>query len=106
MKRNINRYKHAKGQQRRRQGTSMKVDGIVYPADWDEAGHVTALDLVTNDNQVLRISNSEKLMTYQEATIAAEGIVEQQHRAGKSISIKRFSVIQPSPEFSNANQER
>lgn len=106
MKRNINGYPYANGQQRRRQGSSIKVDGTVYPADWDEAGHVTALDLVTNDNQVLRICNSEKLMAYQDAAIAAEGIVEQQHRAGKSISIKRFSVIQPSPEFSNANYER
>jgi hypothetical protein len=102
MKRNVNRYKHDKGQQRRRQCISMKVDGTIYAADWDEAGHVTALDLVTNDNQVLRIINSEKLMAYQDATISAEGIVAQQHRAGKSISIKRFSVTQPSPEFSDA----
>jgi hypothetical protein len=101
MKHKINRYRHDDGKQRRGPRTPIQVDGTIYPADWDEAGHVTALDLVTNDNQVLRISNSEKLMAYQDTSIAAEGIVEQQHRAGKSISIKRFSVIQPSPEFSS-----
>jgi hypothetical protein len=105
MKRKVNRNKHDKGQARRGHGISMKVDGTVYPADWDEAGHVTALDLVTNDNQVLRIRNSEKLMAYQDTTIAAEGIVEQQHRAGRYILIKRFSVTQPSPEFSDAHSE-
>jgi hypothetical protein len=70
------------------------IGGTVYPADWNEQGQVTAFDLVTGDDQVLRIRNSDKFVDYQEAYIEAQGIIEKQHRAGKSIFIKRFQVVQ------------
>jgi hypothetical protein len=81
------------GQHRKGRRTTQTISGTVYPADWDEAGDVTALDLVTGDDQVLRIRNSEKFFDYQEVTIQAHGIIEEQHRAGKSILIKRFQVM-------------
>lgn len=73
---------------------SITIDGTVYPADWNELGQVTAFDLVTGDDQVLRILNSEKFFDYEEAYIEAQGIMAHEHRAGKSILIKRFQVVQ------------
>ena len=70
------------------------IDGTIYPADWNEQGNITAFELVTGDDQVLRICNSDKFVGYQDAYIEAQGIIEQQHRAGKSIFIKRFHVIE------------
>lgn len=70
------------------------IDGTIYPADWNEQGYITAFNLVTGDDQVLRISNSDKFVDYQDAYIEAHGIIEHQHRAGKSIFIKRFHVVQ------------
>lgn len=93
MKRATSFGREGRGQQRKGSRATQTLHGTVYAADWDEAGDVTALDLVTSDDQVLRIRNSEKFIDYQEVTIQAHGIVEHQHRAGKSIFIKRFQVM-------------
>ena len=93
MKRATKRSRGDREPQRRRSQSTQTIDGTVYPADWNEAGEVIALDLVTGDDQVLRILNSDKFVDYQEANIEAQGIIERQHRAGKSIYIKRFQVV-------------
>lgn len=94
MKRFGNRYDEGELSKRKSKRAAVTIDGTIYPADWNERGHITAFDLVTVDDQVLRISNSDKFVDYQDATIEAHGIVEHQHRAGKSIFIKRFNVVE------------
>ncbi len=67
--------------------------GIITPIEWDEEDHVTAVALSATDDEQYWIENGDKFIDLAQKCIEAKGRVNRDRKSTRSISIKRFSVI-------------
>lgn len=70
------------------------LSGIVTPIEWDDDDQVTAVALSATDDEQYWIENSDKFIDLSQKCIEASGKVNRDRKSTRSISIKRFSVIE------------
>lgn len=68
--------------------------GIVTPIEWDDENQVTAVALSATDDEQYWIENGDKFIDLAQKCIEANGKVNRDRKSTRSISIKRFSVIE------------
>ena len=70
------------------------LTGVIIPSLWDEDDQVIAVSLAANDDHDYLIENGEKFFDVIGRQIQAEGIVNKQRRAQRSIIIKKYKLIE------------
>ncbi len=68
--------------------------GIVTPVQWNEYDQITAVALSATDDEEYRIENGEEFIALIQKVIEASGEVRRDRKAARTITIKRFSVIE------------
>lgn len=68
--------------------------GIVTPVQWNEYDQVTAVALSATDDEEYRIENGEEFINLIQKVIEASGEVRRDQKTARTITIKRFSVIE------------
>jgi hypothetical protein len=68
--------------------------GIVTPIQWGEDDQVTAVALSATDDEAYLIENGAKFIELVQKCIEASGKVKRDKKAARSITIKRFSIIE------------
>jgi hypothetical protein len=68
--------------------------GIVTPVQWNEYDQVTAVALSATDDEEYRIENGEEFISLIQKVIEASGEVRRDQKTARTITIKRFSVIE------------
>ena len=68
--------------------------GIVTPVQWNEHDQVTAVALSATDDEEYRIENGEKFIDLVQKVIKASGEVRRDQKTARTITIKRFSIIE------------
>ena len=68
--------------------------GIVTPVQWNEYDQVTAVSLSATDDEEYRIENGEKFIDLVQKVIEASGEVRRDQKTARTITIKRFSIIE------------
>lgn len=71
-----------------------RLVGIVTPIQWDEDDQVTAVALSATDDEAYLIENGEKFFDLVQKCIQASGKVKRDKKATRSITIKRFNIIE------------
>lgn len=68
--------------------------GIITPVEWNNDDQVTAVALSATDDEQYWIENGDKFIDLSQKCIEASGKVNRDRKSTRSISIKRFSVIE------------
>ncbi len=68
--------------------------GIVTPVQWNEYDQVTAVALSATDDEEYRIENGEAFIDLIQKVIEASGEVRRDQKTARTITIKRFSIIE------------
>ncbi|MDA8142078.1 MAG: hypothetical protein M0036_25805 [Desulfobacteraceae bacterium] len=68
--------------------------GIVTPVQWDEEHQVTAVALSATDDQEYFIENGDQFIDLIQKCIEANGKIRRDKKPSRSITIRRFSVIE------------
>jgi hypothetical protein len=67
--------------------------GIITPIQWDKDDQISAVALSATDDEEYFIENGEKFIDLVQQRIEAKGIVSWSKKATRSITIKKYSVI-------------
>jgi hypothetical protein len=70
------------------------LTGIITPVQWNEDDQVTAVALSATDDEEYWIDNGEKFIDLVQKCIEAHGRVKRDRKSTKSITIKRFNIIE------------
>lgn len=73
--------------------TTETLIGIITPIEWDKDDQVTAVALSATDDEQYWIENGDKFIDLAQKCIEANGKVNRDRKSTRSITIKRFSVI-------------
>ncbi len=73
---------------------SETLSGIVTPVQWDENDRVTAVALCATDDEQYLIENSDQFINLIQKSIQATGVVKQQTRRSRSITIRDFCILE------------
>lgn len=68
--------------------------GIVMPIEWDAHDRVTAVALSATDDEEYLIENGDKFLDLIQKCIEATGKVKRDRKAPRSITIKRFNIVE------------
>jgi len=68
--------------------------GIITPIEWDDEDQITAVALSATDDEQYWIENGDKFIDLAQKCIEANGKVNRDRKSTRSITIKRFSVIE------------
>lgn len=74
-------------------GDNETLIGIVTPVEWDEDHQVTAVALSATDDEAYLIENGDKFIDLIQKCIEASGKVRRDKKSARTITIKRFNVI-------------
>lgn len=69
------------------------LTGIITPVQWDEHDQVTAVALSATDDEEYWIENGDKFIGLVQKCVEADGTVRRGKKFTKSITIKRFHII-------------
>jgi hypothetical protein len=70
------------------------LTGIITPIQWNENDQVTAVALSATDDEEYWIDNGEKFIDLVQKCIEAHGKIKRDRKSTKSITIKRFNIIE------------
>ena len=73
--------------------TNETLVGIVTPVEWDVDDRVTAVALSATDDEAYFIENGDKFIDLVQKCIEANGQVRRDRKSSRSITIKRFNII-------------
>jgi hypothetical protein len=75
-------------------GDNETLVGIVTPVQWDDDHQVIAVALSATDDEEYLIENGDEFIDLIQKCIEASGKVRRDKDTGRSITIKRFNVIE------------
>lgn len=67
--------------------------GIVTPVQWDQDDRVSAVALSATDDEAYWIENGDKFLKLISSQIEAVGRIRRDRKQSRSISIKRYRII-------------
>ena len=88
--------------------TPTTVTGIVTPTDWDENGNVVVASVSTSSEEDYIIADNEMargLLELSGAQVMVTGIVNNDSRGNKTITVKKFELLEEEEEEDEEEEE-